>query len=142
MPCRAHAPGAALPRLAVNPPAARSAGPAVRTPATSGCPDSLIPAVTPAARNPVGAVTLTVLPPLASGAPEGTTFPRRSCSVSRSPPGRLLGAPLARGSWGDPAGGQAGRFRQAEHAVGVLDGLAGGALAEVVDRRPPGAPAV
>src|SRR5260370_15209412 len=126
MPCRAHAPGAALPRLAVNPPAARSAGPWLPTTATSGCPDSLIPAVTPAARNPVGAVTLTLLPPLASGAPEGTAFPRRSFLAPQS---RRRRAPAAR-SWGDPAGGQAGRFRQAEHEVGVLDGLAGGALAE------------
>src|SRR5260370_186349 len=77
-------------------------------------------------------------PPPPAGAPGGPAFPRRSFLAPQS---RRRRAPLARGSWRDPAGGEAGRLRQAEHEVGVLDGLAGGALSEVVDGRHRGSPA-
>src|SRR5258708_13779576 len=106
--------------------------------ATSGCPDFWIPEVTPAARNPAGGVMLIVSPPLASGAPGGPAFPRRSFLAPQS---RRRRAPLARGSWRDPAGGEAGRLRQAEHEVGVLNGLAGGALSGAVDAPRRGGPA-
>ncbi len=55
--------GAACTRLPVNTPAAVSDGPWLTTTATSGRPDGLSPAATPAARNPPGAVTLTALHP-------------------------------------------------------------------------------
>ena len=45
-------------RLAVNTPAAASDGPSLMTTARSGWPDALMPAATPAARNPAGAVTV------------------------------------------------------------------------------------
>src|SRR5215472_530014 len=102
-----HRTGAALTRLAVKTPAAAADGPSLITTATSGLPEVLIPAATPAARNPSGAVTL--------------MRGRSRCYSDR---------------------GQARRLRQAEQEVGVLDRLAGGALAQVVDgdydRRPPG----
>ena len=50
--CWVHSTGAALTRLAVNTPAAAYDGPSLTTTATSGCPDDLMPAATPAARNP------------------------------------------------------------------------------------------
>src|SRR5215467_6943488 len=120
MTCWVQSTGAALTRFAVNTPAAAADGPSLTTTATSGCPDSLIPAAIPAARNPAGAVTLMIFP--------------------RSPlgPRRAL---VARVSWRHPAGGEARRFGQAEHEVGVLNGLPGGSLAEVVDGRDHGGPA-
>ena len=51
--------GAALTRLVVNTPAASYRGPSLTTRATSGSPDDLSPAATPAARKPAGAVTVT-----------------------------------------------------------------------------------
>ena len=54
-----HSTGAALTRLAVNTAAAAREGPSLMTTATSRSPEALSPAVTPAARNPSGAVTLT-----------------------------------------------------------------------------------
>src|SRR5258708_21723393 len=105
--------------------------------ATSGCPDFWIPEVTPAARNPAGGVMLIVSPPLASWAPGGPAFPRRSFLAPQS---RRRRAPLARGSWRDPAGGEAGRLPQAEHEVGVLDCPPGGALSQCVEVRPRGRP--
>src|SRR5215472_15567708 len=50
--------GAALTRFDVNTPAAAPEGPSLMTTATSGLPDALIPAATPAARKPTAAVTL------------------------------------------------------------------------------------
>src|SRR5215471_9060423 len=50
--------GAALTRFEVNTPAAAADGPSLITTATSGFPDVLIPAATPAARKPTAAVTL------------------------------------------------------------------------------------
>src|SRR5215472_4300938 len=126
MTCWVQSTGAALTRLAVNTPAAAADGPSLTTTATSGSPDSLIPAATPAARKPAGAVTLTVFP--------------RSPLGPRPPPHARSLAPAAR-SWRDPGSREAGRFGQAEHEVGVLNGLPGGALAEVVDGRDHGGPA-
>ena len=54
---RVHRTGAACTRLPVNTPAAACSGPSLTTRARSGRPDGLSPAVTPAARNPSGAVT-------------------------------------------------------------------------------------
>ena len=52
--------GAAATRLDVKTAAAALDGPSLTTRATSGLPEALSPAVTPAARNPCGAVILTV----------------------------------------------------------------------------------
>ena len=52
--------GAAATRLDVKTAAAALDGPSLTTRATSGLPEALSPAVTPAARNPCGAVMLTV----------------------------------------------------------------------------------
>ncbi len=72
--CCDHSTGAALTRLPVKTPAAACSGPSLTTSARSGCPLSLSPAVTPAARKPFGAVTLTgprrsPLSPAVSGRP-------------------------------------------------------------------------
>src|SRR3954451_6497132 len=60
--CRLHSTGAAWKRLVVKTAAAASSGPSLTTTATSGAPEDLRPAATPAAENPAGAVTLTVHP--------------------------------------------------------------------------------
>src|SRR3954452_2625491 len=60
--CRLHSTGAAGKRLVVKTAAAASSGPWLSTTATSGAPEDLRPAATPAAENPAGAVTLTVHP--------------------------------------------------------------------------------
>ena len=60
---RLHVTGAASTRLPVKTAAAWWSGPSLTTRATSGRPLGLSPAVTPAARNPAGAVTLTAPPP-------------------------------------------------------------------------------
>ena len=51
--------GAAATRLEVNTAAAALEGPSLTTRARSGLPEAFRPAVTPAARNPLGAVTVT-----------------------------------------------------------------------------------
>src|SRR5690606_30953469 len=58
--CWDHCTGAALPRFFVKTAAAEWCGPSLMTTATSRWPPSLMPAATPAARKPKGAVTLTV----------------------------------------------------------------------------------
>ena len=57
--CCDHSTGAALTRFRVNTPAADRSGPSLTTSATSADPEALSPAATPAARNPMGSVTLT-----------------------------------------------------------------------------------
>lgn len=58
--CWDHCTGAALTRFFVKTAAAEWCGPSLMTTATSRWPPSLMPAATPAARKPKGAVTLTV----------------------------------------------------------------------------------
>src|SRR5262249_32188198 len=110
--CWVHSTGAAFTRLTMNTPAAARDGPSLITTTTSRPPDALIPAATPAARNPSGAVTLMGWPP---------------------------GQPLSRR---EALCGEAGGFGRAGHEVGGRDRLARRALAEVVqggdDHRAPG----
>ncbi len=70
--CRDQTTGAAWTRLVVKTAAAACSGPSLTTSATSGRPLGLRPAVTPAARNPWGAVTLTALPRFARSAVRNT----------------------------------------------------------------------
>jgi hypothetical protein len=56
--CRVHRTGAACTRLLVSTAAPTASGPSLTTRATSGRPEALRPAVTPAARKPRGAVTV------------------------------------------------------------------------------------
>ena len=56
---RDHTAGAAMNRLVVKTPAATSSGPSLTTRARSGLPEGLSPALMPAARKPLAAVTLT-----------------------------------------------------------------------------------
>ena len=72
---RLHVTGAASTRLPVKTAAAWWSGPSLTTRATSGRPLGLSPAVTPAARNPAGAVTLTAPPPTV-GSPVVSGRPR------------------------------------------------------------------
>src|SRR5690606_39192815 len=60
--CSDQSTGAALTRLRVKTAAAARDGPSLMTTATSRAPSALMPAATPAARKPRGAVTLTVGP--------------------------------------------------------------------------------
>src|SRR3954452_18808402 len=109
--CRLHCTGAAGNRLVVKTAAAAASRPSLTTTATSGLPDAFSPAATPAARNPWGAVTLT-MPSVRSRPAE----PAQSRS-RRAPHDR-----------------EAGRLGQAEGEVGALDRRTAGALGEVVDR--------
>src|SRR3954470_7404917 len=109
--CRLHCTGAAGNRLVVKTAAAASSGPSLTTTATSGLPDAFSPAATPDARNPWGAVTLTM-------------------PSVRSRPAE----PAQSRSRRDPHDREAGRLRQAEGEVGALDRRTAGALGEVVDR--------
>src|SRR5690606_22277863 len=105
--------GAATTRLDVNTPAAVNWGPSLTTSATSGLPEALRPAVTPAATNPWGCVTLT-MPPLPARRSRPHSFPRRSRR--------------------HPRGGESRCLRQPEREVHALQRRARGALDEVVER--------
>src|ERR1035438_4078841 len=157
--CSVQSTGAALTRVVVNTAAAAREGPSFTTTARTGETESLRPAATPAARKPIGAVTLISWPPsraLRLVVPEARkwavreTGPRRrdpatapegaSCRRRASQYGAAFGpAPAAFGcstagqvSWGDSVDGQPGALRQPEHQVGDLDGLPGRPLDQVV----------
>src|SRR3954453_756459 len=120
--CRLHSTGAAGKRLVVKTAAAASSGPSLTTSATSGAPVDLSPAATPAARNPCGAVTVTIAPFRTRSAPRSQTSLR--CSLLRH----------GRGSRSHPDQGQAGDLGQAESQVGTLQRAAGLAFGRVVAR--------
>src|SRR4051812_37706203 len=120
--CRLQSTGAAGKRLVVKTAAAASSGPSLTTSATSGAPVDLSPAATPAARNPCGAVTVTIAPFRTRSAPRSQTSLR--CSLLRH----------GRGSRSHPDQRQAGDLGQAESQVGALQRAAGGALGQVVHR--------
>src|SRR5262249_33806463 len=134
--CWVHCTGAALTRFAVKTPAAVASGPSLTTSATSGPSPVRSPAATPAARNPFGAVTVILPRPPRRTGQEPFASCGGSLALASSRSGHLrcsFLAPRARSTC-HPQGGEAGRLVQAEHEVGALDGLAGGALAEVVQR--------
>ena len=91
----------------------------------SGLPLGLIPHATPAARNPAGRPALG--PARARARARASSASERTAAAGRQRSGR----PTRR----CPRSCQPLRLGQAEHQVQVLDGLRGGALPEVVDRR-------
>src|SRR3954468_15185976 len=127
--CRLHSTGAAGKRLVVKTAAAASSGPSLTTTATSGAPEDLSPAATPAAEKPFGAVVLTMPSVRSRAALRSSLVPR-------------CGASAALRSRRDPHDRETGGLGQAEGEVGALDGCSPGALGQVVHRgdddQPPG----